>query len=274
MNTLGIPAVSSSSSADDIHALMKEYGAVRILNLVDDSVMDRVEAELETAVANTALPNAGDAGAEILGLSTKRICRLIARSRTCGELAIHPLVLQVLDRGLELYQLQVSQAICLMPGEKAQCLHRDDMVYPEVRHPLDKELVINVIWAVREFTEELGGTRAIPGSHRWDDQREPREAETVCTVMPRGSALIYFGSLWHGGGANRTRDQIRYAVSMAYSRHWLRQEENQFLVAPPHIARNLPERLQQLIGYQGSPPYLGWYDLKDPMDLLKSGELQ
>jgi ectoine hydroxylase-related dioxygenase (phytanoyl-CoA dioxygenase family) len=91
--------------------------------------------------------------------------------------------------------------------------------------------------------------------------------------MPRGSALVYFGSVWHGGGANQTEDQVRYMIAMAYSRNWLRQEENQFLVAPPHIAKDFPEALQRLIGYEARDPFLGWVDLKSPLDMLKSGEL-
>lgn len=267
MTDLTIPAVSATTSPDEIIELIKIHGGVRVFNLVDESVMDRLEEELWSTIETT--PGGPD---DFLGTSTRRVSGLVGKSKTAGELALNPLVNAVIERGLGPFQLHVSQAICLMPGETAQPLHRDDLVYPEAEHPLEKELVMNVLWAVREFTEEIGGTRAIPGSHKWDDVREPDPAQSIATVMPRGSALIYFGSMYHGGGANQSKDKVRFAASMAYSRNWLRQEENQYLAIPPSVAKNLPEELQKLIGYS-KLGFLGWVDLEDPMDLMKSGQL-
>jgi ectoine hydroxylase-related dioxygenase (phytanoyl-CoA dioxygenase family) len=243
------------------------------LNLVDDSVMSRVEADLSPLLEPDLTPKPDQANSKFLGLKTKRICGLIAKSKTSQELALNPLILECIGKGLDQFQLHVSQAICIGPGEDRQSLHRDDLVYPGFEHPLEKELVINVLWAVRDFTEEAGGTMAIPGSHKWNDLQEPRDEEAVATVMPRGSALIYFGSVFHGGGANRTKDKTRVAVAMTYSRNWLRQEENQYLVAPPSIAKNMPEELQRLIGYSVRESFLGWVDMQDPIDLIKRGEL-
>ena len=67
--------------------------------------------------------------------------------------------------------------------------------------------------------------------------------------MPAGSALIYLGSLWHGGGANRT-DEAAARRGVALRRRWLRPVENHVLVVPPAVARDLPERLQELLGLQ------------------------
>lgn len=268
-----IPAVTPSTSPDEIFALLQEQGAVRIFNLVDDATMDRIEAELAPVLNDTQPPSAGEPNAEFLGLQTRRICGVIAHSRTSHELATNPLIMAVLQKGLDNFQLHASQAVCLYPGQGTQPLHRDDLVYPDLQHPLKKEYVMNVLWAVREYTEEIGGTRAIPASHKWDEVRVPRDDETVGTVMPRGSALVYFGSIWHGGGANRSKDKIRYALAMAYSRNWLRQEENQYLVVPPKMAKTFSPQMQKLIGYGAQDPFLGWVELKDPMELLKSGDL-
>lgn len=270
-----IPSLPSSASADEVYELLQEYGAVRILNLVDDSVMDRVEADLLPLLerASSAELEIDDAKNQLLNQHTKRIWGLIAKSKASQELALNQLILECVGKGLDQFQLHVSAAICINPGEVRQCLHRDDLIYPGFEHPLDEELVINVLWAVRDFTEEVGGTMAIPGSHKWDDLREPREEDAVATIMPRGSALIYFGSVFHGGGANTTKDKTRFAAAMTYSRNWLRQEENQYLVAPPNIAKDMPEQLQRLIGYAMRDPFLGWVEMKDPIDLIKSGEL-
>jgi hypothetical protein len=53
--------------------------------------------------------------------------------------------------------------------------------------------------------------------------------------MARGSALLYVGSMYHGGGANTT-DTDRVGVNITYSVAWLRQEENQYLTVPPEVA--------------------------------------
>jgi ectoine hydroxylase-related dioxygenase (phytanoyl-CoA dioxygenase family) len=268
-----IPAVNATTPPDEIYAVLQEHGAVRILNLVDDATMERIEAELAPRLATSRPFKPGEPNAEFLGLQTRRISGVIAHSRTSHELATHPLILALAERGLEQFQLQASQAICLMPGQGAQPLHRDDLIYPDLKHPLEKELVVNVLWAVRDFTEEVGGTRAVPGSHKWNETREPRDEESVGTVMPRGSALVFFASVWHGGGANRTQDKMRYALAMAYSRNWLRQEENQFLVAPPALARTFSPEMQKLIGYHARDHVLGVFDQKDPIQALQAGEL-
>ena len=66
--------------------------------------------------------------------------------------------------------------------------------------------------------------------------------------MRRGSVLIWHGSLWHGGGANRTRER-RVGIAMNYCAGFIRQQENQQLgisaetvrrvLAPPARARRL-----------------------------------
>ena len=55
----------------------------------------------------------------------------------------------------------------------------------------------------------------------------------------------------------------RTGVSSGYSLGWLRQEENQYLACPPDIARGLPERVQQLLGYQPANPVLSFADGHD-----------
>ena len=86
----------------------------------------------------------------------------------------------------------------------------------------------------------------------------PREEDTVQTVMPKGSVLIYLGSVWHGGGANRT-NKARMGLVNTYSLGWLRQEENHYLSIPREIADSYPEPIRRLIGYQGHVRLLGWW---------------
>jgi len=85
--------------------------------------------------------------------------------------------------------------------------------------------------------------------------------------MPAGSVMFYLGTLWHGGGANRT-DRPRLGVVLEYVASWLRPQENHFLAVPRAVVAGLPERLQELLGYNVYPPFLGYVDGRHPRKLL------
>jgi len=87
--------------------------------------------------------------------------------------------------------------------------------------------------------------------------------------LPAGSVLFYTGALYHGAGANRSRD-VRCGLNVTYSVSWLRQEENQYLSVPAEIARTLPDDLLRLMGYRRGAYALGYVDdLRDPLDALR-----
>ena len=81
--------------------------------------------------------------------------------------------------------------------------------------------------------------------------------------------MFYLGSLYHGGGANRST-RARRGINVGYTLSWLRQEENQYLACPPEVARELPEELARLAGYRRGAYALGYYgDLHDPYDAVR-----
>jgi ectoine hydroxylase-related dioxygenase (phytanoyl-CoA dioxygenase family) len=202
------------------------------------------------------------------GYRTQRIYALFAKTRAFDEPALHPLVLGVLDRILGSYQFSAPTGIQIGPGERAQVLHHDDSIYPLPRpHP---EVVVNTMWALDDFTEENGATRFVPGSHRWTDDLPDASTPTVAAEMPAGSVAFYNGSVWHGGGANRT-DRPRLGVILEYVAGWLRPQENHLLAVPRDVAVTLPERLQELLGYNVHPPFLGYVDGRHPRRVLGAG---
>jgi ectoine hydroxylase-related dioxygenase (phytanoyl-CoA dioxygenase family) len=87
--------------------------------------------------------------------------------------------------------------------------------------------------------------------------------------MPKGSVLFYTGSLYHGGGANRS-DETRYGANITYNLAWLRQEENQYLATPLEVARTLPVDLLRLMGYARGAYALGYVDdMRDPLEVVR-----
>jgi len=204
------------------------------------------------------------------GFATQRVYALFAKTRTFDQAAILPLLLEVLDHVLGHYQLSAPVGIRIGPDERAQVLHRDDAIYPLAEpHP---PVVVNTMWPLDEFTLDNGATRFIPGSHRWEPGRQPTADDPVLTAtMTPGSVMFYLGSLWHGGGANLTA-RPRLGVILEYVAAWLRPQENHCLAVPRGIARQLPERLQELLGYNIYPPFLGYVDGTHPRKVLSAGE--
>jgi ectoine hydroxylase-related dioxygenase (phytanoyl-CoA dioxygenase family) len=89
--------------------------------------------------------------------------------------------------------------------------------------------------------------------------------------MGRGSVLFYSGSVYHGGGANRS-EETRLGLNITYNVAWLRQEENQYLSCPREVAETLPTDLLRLMGYDRGAYALGYIDdLRDPIEAVRSG---
>ena len=257
-----------TTTPEDVAEVLKQNGCTIIRNLVDPSLMDAIHSELRPFIEATAFGRD-----DFAGFQTKRTGSLIARSQSFHQLAMHPLILdtatKVLGPYCQKFQLHLTQAIKLDPGETAQSLHRDQLVYSPFRFPQGMECELHTIWALTDFTEENGATRVIPGSHTWEDDRTPTQEDTVAAIMSKGSVFVFTGSIYHGGGTNRSHES-RIAIQAGYNLGWLRQEENQYLAVPPSIACRLPEKLQSLIGYTLGGYALGYFgDVKHPKEALK-----
>jgi len=245
---------------DPIVDALGHDGYAIVEGVVDGATVDAVRVELERVLASTPT---GRNGFE--GFATKRIYRLFAKTRVLDEWAIHPVLLGVLDRVIGPCQLSAPTGIQIGPGERAQVLHHDDSIYP-LAAP-HAEVVLNTMWAIDDFTVENGATRFVRGSHRGPAGRQPSEDDVVQTPMPAGSVAFYTGSIWHGGGANHT-DRPRLGVILEYVAAWLRPQENHVIGVAPDVVATLPERLQELLGYNIYPPFVGYVDGRHPRRFL------
>ena len=255
-----------TATPDDVAAVIASDGCVVIDRLASPELLDRIDAEMSDHVART--PFGTD---DFAGSRTRRTGGLVARSAASRELVLDELVLGTVDQVLahvNNYQLHLTQMIRIEPGGPAQVIHRDQWAFDFFTFPSGYQVQCNTIWAATDFTEANGATRVVPGSHLAEDKLRYELADTEPAEMERGSVLLYVGSLYHGGGPNQS-DADRVGVNITYSVGWLRQEENQFLTVPPEVARELPERLQRLLGYSLGAYALGYVDdLRDPLDVL------
>jgi ectoine hydroxylase-related dioxygenase (phytanoyl-CoA dioxygenase family) len=252
---------AKAASPEEVTGGLLRDGYAIVEGVLGADELGRAREELARVLART--PKGRN---DFEGFATRRVYALFKKTRAFDAAAVHPLALGVLDRVLGHYQLSAPVAIEIGPGEKAQLLHRDEAVYPLPRpHPT---VVVNSMWPLDDFTEANGATRLVAGSHTWSPGRVPdRASEMIAAEMPAGSVMFYLGGLWHGGGANRT-DQPRLGVILEYVVSWLRPQENHCLAVPRAVVRTLPRRLQELLGYNIYPPFLGYVDGADPLKVL------
>jgi ectoine hydroxylase-related dioxygenase (phytanoyl-CoA dioxygenase family) len=251
----------STMTADDVTTAIEQDGWAVVENAMSAEWVAEARADLERILEST--PYGRDT---FEGHKTRRIYALFAKTRTLDAPATHPIVLATLDRVLGHYQLSAPTGIEIGPGETAQPLHPDDAIYPLERP--HQEIVVNAMWPLCDFTKANGGTVLLPGSHRWANEFPNDDSPRITIEMPAGSLLLYSGNLWHGGGANHT-DQPRLGVVLHYSASWLRPVENHVLAVPREVVRTLPERLQELLGYNIRPPFIGYVDGRHPRKLLE-----
>ena len=248
--------------------VLADDGCVVIDDLVAPGLLDQLESELAPFTAKTPY------GDEFSGVLTRRTGGLVGRAPASHDLVMHPTVTGAVGNVLghaTTFQLHVTQLISIEPGQPAQYVHRDQWAFDFFSFPAGYEVTCNTIWAMTDFTEANGGTRVIPGSHRYDDMLRFTEADTEATEMTKGSVLVYTGALYHGGGSNRA-ESTRHGVNITYCVGWLRQEENQYLSVPPEVARELPDDLLRMMGYAPGAYALGYVDdLRDPLAVVRGG---
>jgi len=201
------------------------------------------------------------------GMHTTRVYNLLVHGGTFQKIPVHPNVLPVvegvLDPGLLISSLS---SIAIGADEQAQPIHADDQLIPLERPHVP--IICNTMWAITDFTEENGATRLIPGSHLRDEPPNPLERyDTIAATMPKGSVLVWVGSLWHGGGANRT-DKRRVGIAMNYCAGYIRQQENQQLGVPPALVKTFPRRLQELVGYSVYNGLVGHIEKQHPAKVV------
>jgi len=277
--------VPAGAPVDEVVRVLNEDGGLIIENLIDARTVAAINREVDGWVeaADPAMRHLNPAIQIFFGDRTKHVGGIAGKSRTFAtEVMIHPLFLGICDAILgpscACYQLNLAHLIVRGPGAEQQFLHRDELVWNLVPRP-HPELQLASIVALVDFEPANGATRVVPGSHRWGYDRQEKADEIAAATMAAGSAVVYLGSTIHGGGANTTSNFWRRGVHISYTLGWLRTEENNYLAVPPAVARTLPRRCQEILGYAvhdalpRTGGYLGMVALRDPLELLAEGAL-
>ncbi len=245
----------ASAKPEQIAEVLAEQGALVLDNLIDAATVASVTADVMPHIQRSPY------GDDFTGHQTQRTGALVARAPACRPLVTHATVLEAANSFLVDYTnkiiLHLTQTIYIHPQQGAQPLHRDRLAWGNYI-PRSIEPQFNTIWALTDFTAENGATRLVPGSNRWPDEQRAEPNEICQAEMSAGSVLVYSGSVIHSGGENRSA-AARLGLNITYCLGWLRQEENQYLSCPPHIAKDLDPELQELLGYTSGNYALGYF---------------
>lgn len=280
---------------------LEQDGCVIIKDFTDQATVDKANDEVRPWLDQQ------DSGITVGALQgkTRTVTRLIAKSATVREqwfadtlyqdLCEHFLALETTHwYGAEPVTttshplLSIAISFDIPPGTQAQGLHRDDKNHHARHHHADeytkgRDVLLGLFVPGVDTTTANGATRVVPGSHLWGDDQPDFGCDgnqgVVDAELQVGEALIFLGSLYHGGGTYKkplgtAKEGIRESrtVHAMFSCTGVsRQEEISFLSYPVEEVRTYSSLVQDRLGWKQSEPNLGWVDLKSPEFLLKTG---
>ncbi|KAL8834069.1 MAG: hypothetical protein Q9176_007678 [Flavoplaca citrina] len=217
----------------EILSIIDRDGGLILNNLVSLEELKAIEDEL----APYTQPSKPEDSGFFKGLvpqETLLIGGLVGKSPTLSTICEHP-VLTHLHQSILPTTASENLSFRVGYGAARQRLHRDDgthlVEHGKKPYRLDREAQLGVLIAGCETTQANGATMFVVGSHRWDDEREPK------------------------------LDEITFAGTM-------RTQENQFLAIPRSKVLGMSAEMQSLLGYKQPTAALGMVENGDPMDDL------
>jgi len=187
----------ATTSLEDILSVLDRDGGVILTDFGTQQDLDQIDRDVEKYREKH---QSGDQkrGSGLLPAQTLAIAGLAGKSpaicRICESPVLDNLRKAILQDEWNLVRedsvtpsiiyplLSLAITFWIGPGGARQRLHRDDVVHGVKHdHPFDLRRAgqIGCLIAGTKVTRENGATMVIPGSHKWDDKRQPRVDE-VC----------------------------------------------------------------------------------------------
>lgn len=246
-----------TASIDEALADLAEHGVAILTGALDPKATADVRGRLIRAAERS----------EQIGVATRnyefdpdghnvRVFMLFNLDAIFSELIVDQRALRFVHASIgEAFSISNFSANILGPGAGSMVLHADQGYATEPWPPVP--LAVNVGWILDDFTDVVGATRYVPGSHLLGHNPEPgRHYETVPVIAPAGSILAMDGRVWHQSGVNRSADIHRAALFGYYVRSWIRPQMNWNVALDPDVAASLSPAFLDLLQYRA-----GYVDL-------------
>ena len=208
----------------------------------------------------------------------QRVWMLINKGRVFHEVLFVEPVRKLIDQLLgDDYLLSSFSANIANPGGVPMDLHTDQWWMPE---PVPREgspvpvgsisrarsngpnredapliaavAAVNVMWMLNDFSAENGGTRLVPGSHRFGrrpDRDRDGDVATIAAEAPAGTAMVIDARIWHGTGAN-VSDGPRLGILTTFCGPQFRTQENFTVGTSKQVLAEASPELLALLGFE------------------------
>ncbi|NKC01137.1 MAG: hypothetical protein GKR90_21940 [Pseudomonadales bacterium] len=249
-------------------------GAAILSDILSNEELSRVNDDVDAYLAEQSdyrpTTSSGSYN-DFLGHNTIRLHGLLEKLPSAPSVLFNPELLSWVDEMIAPIAsnaiINAGELIQIQPGEPRQAAHRDSDSWPM---PLtETPCVVNVIFALDDFTLENGATWIVPNSWSWPKERRAAAQDYTRAVMKAGDAIIFRGDLIHRGGANSSTHPRR-AISISYCAGWLRTVESSFLNLKRSTVQALAPEHRSMLGfsaYDGEAHHsgmLGLYENGDP----------
>ena len=157
----------------------------------------------------------------------------------------------------------LSDAIALLKRRDptpTHMLHVDQAGTPPPLPPYQQ--VINITWALTDYTEANGALAMVPGSHRFGHMPMPYEENFLANDAPvrpipveceAGSLIIWGGTTWHASFP-RSAEGLRVTLIMAFCRGYMKQVRDFRRETPAEVLGRNGEDFAQLLGMNSLYP--------------------
>lgn len=242
-------------------ATIREQGYAIVPDFLAQETLSHIRQAFNSEVAITSMRAIGTESGQ-----TWRAHNLLAKTRAADSVFLDTRLRAIVEGVIGRYnQINITTLFNTLPGETKQHLHQDDGLWPIPRpHP---SFLCNALIAFDDFTTANGATHLVPYSHTWTGAVD-QNVESIQIEMKSGSMVLWDGAMWHAGGANTTADQERMGFFISHQVSYLRPQEIQLLALPQAVVRQMPRKLQRLVGYH---PFGIGVDGRDPLDVLADG---
>ena len=241
---------------------LDEYGVCIVKDVFSPKEVDVMDKRLKEQFAgeeknNVGTKSRGDEGYGVKSSNEEKVSRLVWNLINKGNCFIplidHPKIFPLIN-----HIIGEQVVLCSMgahmngSGNARMPLHMDQ--WPLVPHPLDFPVMANTMVLVTDNSPENGGTRLIPGSHKWpkidyklaNSSKYQDMAKSI--TAPKGSAIVWEGRVWHGNGLNRS-GKVRSNISIAYLQSWIRPQENSQYSVRDEVLKKLTEKQKEVLGF-------------------------